>query len=200
MFDLKKIDFIRTDLEHGRRHYSFVGLQRNKTDSDRLEFWLPLGFDDFNLNANFEITKSFFFKMYRTLKVYMLRKPADLSEDERKNDRDGIYEFRNGFSFANQLEQQPVFYGKLNAIDKILEGYDELKISVLEKKHSKTSDIDLTQIHRYLHQATYLESDIIYIDEMTIAKNVLSHNRAHFNFTRPALVTGRHNSSGCFPL
>jgi len=173
MFDLSKIDFKRTDEEHGRRHYSFVGIQRSQSSSDRLEFWLPLGFDDFNPNHDYETTKAFFFKMYRTFKVYLSRKVEGLKEEERKTDRDGIYEFENGFSFVNQNQEQTVFYGKLNAIDKILEGYDELKISSLEKKQVRTTDIDYSKIHRYLHQATYLENDVIYLDEMTIAKNVL---------------------------
>lgn len=173
MFDLSKIDFIRTDEEHGRRHYSFVGIQRSQSSPDRLEFWLPLGFDDFNPNNDYETTKSFFFRMYRTFKVYLSRKVEGLNDEERKTDRDGIYEFENGFSFVNQNQEQTVFYGKLNALDKILEGYDELKISSLEKKQVRTTDIDYSKIHRYLHQATYLENDVIYLDEMTIAKSVL---------------------------
>lgn len=173
MFDLSKIDFKRTDEEHGRRHYSFVGIQRSQSNPDHLEFWLPLGFDDFNPNNDYETTKSFFFKMYRTFKVYLSRKVEGLNEEERKTDRDGIYELENGFSFVNQNQEQTVFYGKLNALDKILEGYDELKISSLEKKQVRTTDIDYSKIHRYLHQATYLENDVIYLDEMTIAKNVL---------------------------
>ena len=173
MFDLSKIDFKRTDEEHGRRHYSFVGIQRSQSNPDRLEFWLPLGFDDFNPNNDYETTKSFFFKMYHTFKVYLSRKVEGLNEEERKTDRDGIYELENGFSFVNQNQEQTVFYGKLNALDKILEGYDELKISSLEKKQVRTTDIDYSKIHCYLHQATYLENDVIYLDEMTIAKNVL---------------------------
>lgn len=173
MFDLSKIDFIRTDEQHGRRHYSFVGIQRSQSNSERLEFWLPLGFDDFNPNEDYKTTKSFFFKMYRTFKVYLSRKVEGLNEEERKTDRDGIYELENGFSFVNQNQEQTVFYGKLNALDKILEGYDELKISSLEKKQVRTTDIDYSKIHRYLHQAIYLENDVIYLDEMTIAKNVL---------------------------
>ncbi len=50
MFDLSNIDIIKTDQERGNSSYSFVGLQRNK-ETDRLEFWLPLGFDDFDQNV-----------------------------------------------------------------------------------------------------------------------------------------------------
>jgi hypothetical protein len=47
MFDLNNIDFIKSDVQHGIKSYSFVGLKR-KENSDRLEFWLPLGFNDFD--------------------------------------------------------------------------------------------------------------------------------------------------------
>jgi hypothetical protein len=183
MFDLKNIDFIKTDAQHGRKAYSFVGLKR-KEDSERLEFWLPLGFDTFDTeitqdthsaggNGSFERVKNFFFKMYRTFQVYRERKLKQLSEEERTTNRDGVFEFENGFSFVNKNDEQTVFYGKLNALDKILEGYDELRISSLEKKHVRSADIDYSKIHKYMHQAIYLDYDVIYLDEMAIAKNIL---------------------------
>ena len=133
MFNLKNIDFIKSDEQHGRKAYSFVGLKR-KQNSERLEFWLPLGFDTFD--ETFERSKKFFFKMYRTFQVYRERKLNKLTEEERTTDRDGVFEFENGFSFVNKNNEQVVFYGKLNALDKILDGFDELRISSLGKKTS----------------------------------------------------------------
>lgn len=170
MFDLKNIDFIKSDEQHGRKAYSFVGLKR-KANSERLEFWLPLGFDTFN--ETFEKSKNFFFKMYRTFQVYRERKLNQLSEEERTTDRDGVFEFENGFSFVNENNEQVVFYGKLNALDKILDGFDELRISSLEKKQVRSTEIDYSKIHKYMHQAIYLDDDVIYLDEMNIAKSVL---------------------------
>jgi hypothetical protein len=170
MFDLSNIDFIKSDVQHGIKSYSFVGLKR-KENSERLEFWLPLGFDDFN--ETFEKSKSFFFKMYRTFQVYRERKLRQLTEEERTTDRDGVFEFENGFSFTNENNEQVIFYGKLNALDKILEGYDELRISSLVKKFVRSSEIDYSRINKYMHQAIYLDDDVIYLDEMTIAKNTL---------------------------
>ncbi|MCC5945170.1 MAG: hypothetical protein JJT94_09555 [Bernardetiaceae bacterium] len=176
MFDLSNIDFIKTDEQRGRKSYSFVGLKR-KVDSERLEFWLPLGFDDFDTEitnpTSFDRVKNFFFKMYRTFQVYRERKLNQLTEEEKTKDRDGVFEFENGFSFVNENNEQVVFYGKLNALDKILEGYDELRISSLEKKQVRSHEIDYSKIHKYMHQAIYLEDDVIYLDEMNIAKNVL---------------------------
>jgi len=183
MFDLKNIDFIKTDEQRGRKSYSFVGLKR-KEHSERLEFWLPLGFDNFEteeeynaygikIKSGFERVKNFFFKMYRTFQTYRERKLNQLTEEEKTKDRDGVFEFENGFSFVNENNEQVVFYGKLNALDKILEGYDELRISSLEKKQVRSHEIDYSKIHRYMHQAIYLDDDVIYLDEMNIAKNVL---------------------------
>lgn len=170
MFDLSNIDFIKSDVQHGIKSYSFVGLKR-KENSERLEFWLPLGFEDFN--ETFEKSKSFFFKMYRTFQVYRERKLRQLTEEERTTDRDGVFEFENGFSFTNDKNEQVIFYGKLNALDKIIEGYDELRISSLEKKFLRSTEIDYSRINKYMHQAIYLDDDVIYLDEMTIAKNIL---------------------------
>jgi hypothetical protein len=169
MFDLSKIDIIKTDQQRNSS-YAFVGLQRNK--DNRLEFWLPLGFDDFD-HTDFNLVKGFFFKMYRTFKTYLQIKQNYMQSKDITIDRDGIVENENGFSFINENNEQVVFYGKLNSLDKILEGYDELRISSLEKKQMRSSEIDYSKIHRYMHQAIYLDADVIYIDEMNIAKNIL---------------------------
>ncbi len=92
---------------------------------------------------------------------------------EIKSDRDGIIENENGFSFINENNEQVVFYGKLNSLDKIIEGYDELRISSLEKRQRRSPEIDYSKIHRYMHQAIYLDDNVIYIDEMNIPKNIL---------------------------
>lgn len=172
MFDLNKIKFIKNDEEHGRRNYSFVGIQRSRQNNEQLEFWLPLGFKEFDEN-NFVEVKGLFFKMYRTFKTYLQKKQDELNEEDITIDRDGIIEKENGFSFINENKEQTVFYGKLNSIEKIIEGYDELRISSLEKKQVRSQEIDYSKLHKYLHQAIYLEDDVIYLDEMNIAKNVI---------------------------
>ena len=111
--------------------------------------------------------------MYRTFKTYLQRKQNNTSSKNITIDRDGIIENENGFSFINENNEQVVFYGKLNSLDKILEGYDELRISSLEQKHIRSPEIDYSKIYRYMHQAIYLDEDVIYLDEMNIAKNIL---------------------------
>ncbi|NMG60386.1 hypothetical protein E1H12_18165 [Geitlerinema sp. P-1104] len=174
MFDLANIDFIKTDRDRGYSTYSFVGLQRN-SQTGKLEFWLPLGFDEFD-HTDFNQVKSFFFRIYRTFRIYLQRKQDRIFREAQSTDRDGIIENEDGFSFTNENNDQVVFYGKLNALDKILEGYDELRITSLEKKQLKSDKIDYSQIHRYMHQAIYLDKDVIYIDEMNVSKSILFNN------------------------
>ncbi len=172
MFDLKNIKFVKNDDEYGRRNYSFVGIQRSRDNKEQLEFWLPLGFKEFN-HEDFDEVKSFFFKMYKTFRVYLKKKESQLKIEAITSDRDGIIEKEGGFSFTKENKAESLFYGKLNSLEKIMEGYDELRISALEKKSKKSNEIDYSKLHRYLHQAIYLEDDVVYLDEMNIAKSVI---------------------------
>lgn len=176
MFDLNNLEFIGG--RHGfqyvnrdRLHYSFVGIKRDET-TGKLQFWLPLGFDDFN-NHDFELVKSFFFRMYKTFKLYLFRKKYGLDEYELDNQRDGLYEREGGFAFRIEDREEVILYAKLNSLDKILEGYDELKISSLAKKLLVTSDLDYSKIYRYLHKAVYLDDDIAFLDEIQLKKSIV---------------------------
>lgn len=182
MIDFNRIKFVGgkfKDIERDRKSFSFVGIKRN-SETQELEFWLPLGFQNFD-NTDFDLVKKFFFSMYRTFKNYIARKFAKIDELEKKrieneyfkNNRDGLYEKSGGFAFKIDEQDEVVLYSKLNALDKILEGYDELKISSLSKKNVNTTEIDYSQIHNYLHQAIYLEDDVAFIDEMRLAKTVI---------------------------
>ncbi len=177
MFDISKIHF-KNDATRDNSTYSFVGLQKNK-ETGELEFWLPLGFDTFPKDPkDFESTKKFFFRMYRTFQVYRDRKLTNYQASLKEfltNDRDGIFEQNEkGFSFINNKDNtETVFYGKLNALDKILHGYDELRIASLEKKQVRSHQIDYSKIYKYMHQAVFLEGDVIYLDEMNISKNII---------------------------
>lgn len=165
MIDLNKIEFIGGKyglpyINRDRLHYSFVGIKRNET-TGKLQFWLPLGFDNFD-NTDFELVKKFFFSMYKAYKQYISRRKYQLSQEEIDNQRDGIHEQEDGFTFRIEDRDEVVSYSKLNAIDKIMEGYDELKISSLAKKMITSSEIDYSKIYKYLHKAIYLEEDVAF--------------------------------------
>lgn len=175
MIDLSQIKFIGgkkglKDINRDRLHYSFVGIKRDEATND-LQFWLPLGFQQFD-NDDFDTVKKFFFSMYRTFKTYAKRKRETLAES-LDNQRDGIYEKNGGFAYKTENNEEVVLYSKLNALDEILEGYDELKISALTSKNIRTNQLDYSKIHNYLHKAIYLENDVAFIDEMRLSKEVI---------------------------
>jgi hypothetical protein len=176
MIDLNEIKFIGgingvKDVERDRIHYSFVGLKRDPATQD-LQFWLPIGFQKFD-NTDFDVVKGFFFSMYRTFKNYINNKSEDLESDDIDNQRDGVYEQNGGFAFKTENNEEVVLYSKLNALDKILEGYDELKIAAISQKNIRTDQIDYSKIHNYLHKAIYLEDNVAFIDEMRLSKEVI---------------------------
>jgi hypothetical protein len=175
MFDLSKIKFIKKDEDRSKRAYSFVGIRKNLINGD-VEFWLPLGFEDFNTDSENENTfkevKTFFFRMYKTFKKYLADKK--LEQELLDNQRDGLYDKESGgFRFTNENFDDLLLYSKLNAFDKIIQGYDELRIASLENKAVRTPVIDYAQLHKYLHKAIYLDEDVIYVDEMNLPKSVI---------------------------
>lgn len=170
MFDLSKIKFINKNADRSKRAFSFVGIRKNPTTGE-IEFWLPLGFEEFD-KGDFNQVKSFFFGMYKTFKKYLSDK--SLEKELLDNNRDGLYDTaEGGFRFTNFANDDLLLYSKLNAFDKIIEGYDDLRIASLERKATRTLVVDYSQIHKYLHKAVYLEDDVIYVDEMSLPKNVI---------------------------
>lgn len=177
MFDLNEMDFIggkhgRADVNRDLIHYSFVGIKRDQ-ESGRLQFWLPLGFHDFD-NTDYDLVKRFFFRMYRTFKKFISKYKDQFEAADKDNQRDGLIEDEGGFTFTNENREEAIFYTKLNALDSILEGYDELKIASLIQKQKSVSEIDYSKLHRHLHQAIFLEEDVAYIDEMVLPKDIIT--------------------------
>jgi len=164
---------LKKGVERDKQHYSFVGIERNK-ENGKLEFWLPLGFEDFP-EDDFINLKNFFFKMYRTFSIYIKKKEYRALEEGKERDtlRDGFYEAKGGFGLENQDKDEIVLYSKINALNQVIEGYDELKISSLEKKRKRTDEIDYSKIHKYMHKAIYLDNDVVYIDEMNLSKSII---------------------------
>jgi hypothetical protein len=80
---------------------------------------------------------------------------------------------KNSFSFKNKNNDEVHFYRKLEALDRILEGYDALKMTVLEKQEARSEQIDYSKLYKYIHQAVYLEDDVIHLEEMNQSKSVL---------------------------
>lgn len=179
MFDLNNIEFIggkygRPDVDRDLVHYSFVGIQRDP-ETQQLQFWLPVGFQEFD-NKDYELVKRFFFRMYRTFKQYISNNEHEFEDADLDNQRDGLVERDDGFTFHRYNQEDAVFYTKLNALDSILEGYDDMRIAALLQKQKKSADLDYSQLHKHLHQAIFLEDHVAYVDEMVLSKDVITLN------------------------
>lgn len=150
---------------------TFVGIKRDPI-SRSLDFFLPVGFDGFP--DDFEETKKLFGLTYKTLRKFLSSRKKAVQNQEF----DGIIEEdKKGVSLTNRYDADTSLqYSKLVYFDSILDAYDELAINSLQQKVNRTSQIDYSQIHKYLHKAIYLNSNVIYIDEMELPKQVIEDN------------------------
>lgn len=163
MLNLKELDF---SFKSDDWQNTFVGIRKNKL-SDKFEFQLPKGFQGFPTN-NYSSVKSLFFKTYKTYRKFFEEKKK-LAED---NQLDGFSEFENGYSLESK-DGQTVSYSKLSMLDSILEAYNELLILSIKNKLSKTSEIDYSQIHKYMHKAIFIDEETVFIDEMEVPKKII---------------------------
>jgi hypothetical protein len=165
MFDLSKINFI--DNTNRTTNYSFVGLQYN-TQSGKIDFYLPLGFEEFPQDS-FETTKEIFFEFYKIFKKFQ--------KNKIKN-RDGNINAKGGFEFQSEDNETILLYSKINMFDTILDEFDEMEIYSFDVKRTSSKHIDYGQLDKYIDRAIFLEDNIIYLDEMEIQKDVLSFDTA----------------------
>ncbi|NEP83086.1 MAG: hypothetical protein F6K39_36070 [Okeania sp. SIO3B3] len=155
--------------------YSFVGIEKKR---GKLIFHLPKGFtqDDPNIN-NFDFKCELFFKLYKVLKIVqnIYQEKGYLQKDIKINDRDGVLKQEAGKEVIVNDNQESIFYSKLDALDNILDVYDELKILALVSRLSKSETIDYSKIHRYLHKSTFLNNGAIFIDSIDIPRQQISY-------------------------
>jgi hypothetical protein len=141
------------------------------------ELQLPLGLDAFP-QGDYGLKKQLFFKTYQTYRKYIQEKIQAIEIQKQKNsgevlDQDTVSENNDSYQFKNSQTNESLSYQKLVMFDSILNAYDELKIQSLQKKISRSENIDYTQIHKYLHNAVYLSNGAIYIDTMDIPKHIV---------------------------
>ena len=179
MFNLNELEIIKgADREANK--FSFVGMLRESDGKTR--FYLPQGFEEFPKDYN--KIKQFFFRMYRVLRKFVADKRIqDLKYNDSNNqkgnlgNRDDLIIKEGGkvFEYHPPEESEPILiYSKISLLEGILDGYDELKIIALEKRHRQTTEIDYSKLHRYLEYATFLPDHTIYIDNMNLPKHTLT--------------------------
>lgn len=157
-------------------NYSFVGIQKQ---DDELYFYLPKGFDArLSELDTFVGKRDLFFLLYKilgTFKEICIEKGyIDDIGELGTQDRDGVINSHRGSEIQDEEDDsENIFYSKLDIITHFLEAYEEPKILALAYRLGRSNKFDVSQIHRYLHQAVYLPNHAAYVDEMLLPRRVM---------------------------
>jgi len=150
--------------------YSFVGIEKK---GYKLLFHVPKGFsqDDPSLDT-FDFKRDLFFKLYRVLNVFKLTclEKGYFEKDIKCRDRDGVVRDEAGAQIIYNHDGETISYSKLDAIDRILEADDELRILALVSRLGRSETIDYSKLHRFLHKAIFLENGAIYLNSMDVPR------------------------------
>ncbi|MEG4326070.1 hypothetical protein [Microcoleus sp. herbarium5] len=156
--------------------YSFVGIQKQ---DEELHFYLPTGFDaKLSELDTFVGKRDLFFLLYKifgTFKEICIEKGyIDDIDEFGTQDRDGVINSHRGSEIQDDEENsENIFYSKLDIITHFLKAYEEPKILALAYRLGKSNKFDVSQIHKYLHQAVYLPNHAAYVDEMLLPRPVM---------------------------
>jgi hypothetical protein len=166
------IDFKSLKLSVNNK-YSFVGIEKKE---GILYFCLPKGFSE-NIDRFSGFSKNcdlffLFYKIFDTFKKIRINK--NKVDKFVKKDRDGVIKSAKGSEIQDDGDDlENIFYSKLDIIGSLLDVYDEPKILSLAYRLGRSDKFDVSQIHKYLHQAVYLPNNAAYVDQMLLPKKVL---------------------------
>lgn len=169
MFDPANIRVVRQGVDSDRLE-GFVGLR--KASDGKVEFCIPYGFKSFDTN-NTKKTTQLFFRLYRIFKQYQSMLEATFRNSTSSND--GLTRLKNGLTFTYKEDISITLYSKLASLEAILANYDDLRIFSIETRIKRTSNVDYSQIDKYLHQAVYLDDDVPYVDEMSLPQPFIQY-------------------------
>ena len=166
MINFKSLQFFHSS------KYSFVGIEKQ---DGIFRFYLPKGFseniDEFN---GFDKKRDLFFLFYKIFDTFKKICTDKDNVDKFVKDRDGIIKFAKGSGIQDDDDDlENIFYSKLDIIGSLLDVYDEPKILSLAYRLGRSDKFDVSQIHKYLHQAVYLPNNAAYVDQMLLPKKVL---------------------------
>ena len=154
--------------------YSFVGIA---ITNNQILLHLPRGFEDQLTALNtFQLKRDLFFLLYRVLRQFKsicIEKGYLESSGNQVipvRDRDGILQGNAGSTITTNLDEPLIFYSKLDSVGALLDAYDELKIAALSYRLGRTNRLDLSQLHRYLHQGIFLPNGAVYVDAMVLPR------------------------------
>jgi hypothetical protein len=153
-----------------------VGIQKQ---DDELCFYLPKGFDArLSELDTFVGKRDLFFLLYKifgTFKEICIEKGyIDDIGELGTQDRDGVINSHRGSEIEDEEDDsENIFYSKLDIITHFLKAYEEPKILALAYRLGKSNKFDVSQIHKYLHQAVYLPNHAAYVDELLLPRRVM---------------------------
>ncbi len=157
-------------------NYSFVGIQKQ---DDELYFYIPKGFKNrLSELDTFVGKRDLFFLLYKilgTFKEICIEKGyIDDIGELGTQDRDGVINSHRGSEIEDEEDDsENIFYSKLDIITHFLKAYEEPKILALAYRLGKSNKFDVSQIHKYLHQAVYLPNHAAYVDEMLFPRRMM---------------------------
>ena len=169
------IDFESLQLTVNNK-YSFVGIEKRE---GILYFCLPKGFSEkIDRFSRFSKNRDLFFLFYKIFdtfkKICIDKRYLDNVDEFEKKDRDGVIKSTKGSEIQDDGDDlENIFYSKLDIIGSLLDVYDEPKILSLAYRLGKSDKFDVSQIHKYLHQAVYQPNNAAYVDQMLLPKKVL---------------------------
>jgi hypothetical protein len=143
------------------------------------ELTLPYGFEEFP-DHSYEQKKELFFQTYHTYRKFINEKRQLFAETKNKVDNsqlenDVVTEDNRQFQFKDNITGEVITYQKLVMFDSILDAYNELQIQALQDKLSRSTTIDYSKLHKYLHQGVFLAPhDDFFIDEIDLPKKILN--------------------------
>jgi hypothetical protein len=142
--------------------FAFVGMRVSPVDRVA-ELWLPQGFQGFP-DQDYPATVRVFFSLYRVMRTYAKRFGL---RNDLANKKDPFEIGAEGVDFSTNSDDSAVLsFAKLNLIEKVFDNFDELVLSSILTKQVTRPPQTYEQIHRFLHRATYLEADVIYLDNV----------------------------------
>lgn len=171
MFNFEELDIQKNtnDIKN-----SFVGI-RKSSETDRMTFYLPKGFDDFEVS--YDSIKKMFFSMYKTFKKFEIDNFHNFDkmlDKEGKNRDNTNSRHSKGYSFSDdETVNEILLYSKIDIIDDFFKIHKELDIDSIVQRFGSTDNIDYSNIEFLLNEGVFLENDAIFISDNTSEKNVI---------------------------
>lgn len=171
MFNFESLDIQKNTNDI---YNSFVGIRKN-SETNRMTFYLPKGFEDFEVS--YESVKSLFFSMYKTFKRFEIdnisRFDKMLDEEGRNRDNTHSRDFK-GYRFSDEEgDNEVLFYSKIDIIDNFFKSHKELDIDSIVQRFGYTENIDYSNIEILLSEGVFLENNAIFISENESEKSVI---------------------------